>query len=191
MSEHDSRFQSLADISKTLENEYVTPEDAWNGSPFAWIRGRASRQVGKIGEQLVSRWLEDAGFRVERSPDSQADRIVEKLRVEVKLSTLWKTGTYTFQQLRDQSYDCAVCLGISPFSAHCWILPKAEILYHWRESGNIPSQHGGKGATDTAWFKVDPAAPPPWLTPFGGTLNEAVHRLSQLIDQATDRRRPR
>ncbi len=26
----------------------------------------------------------------------------------------------------------AVCLGISPFDAHCWVLPKAEIVDRWR-----------------------------------------------------------
>ena len=44
---------------------------------------------------------------------------------------------YKFQQLRDQNYEFAICLGISPFSAHCWVLPKAEIMDRWRDLPRI------------------------------------------------------
>ena len=63
-----------------------------------------------------------------RSTDSECDRVIEGLRVEIKGSTRWKTRGFKFQQLRDQRYDVAICLGISPFDAHCWTIPKEVIV---------------------------------------------------------------
>ena len=83
-----------------------------------------SRKKGKIGEELASKYLEKKGFRVTRSPDVEADRIIAGKRAEIKMSTLWEGGFYKFQQLRDQNYDFAICIGISPFDVHCWVLPK-------------------------------------------------------------------
>jgi len=180
MQNEDLEFGILAALASSLKDEYAGVDDMWEGSPFAWIRARPSRQVGKIGEQLVAGWLAARGFNVTRSPDSEADRVVENKRVEIKFSTLWKSGSYKFQQLRDQNYDIAICLGISPFSAHCWVLEKSEILHQWREVGNLQSQHGGAKGTDTAWLTVDPTWIPDWLSPWGGTLQDAFQVLSKL-----------
>ena len=98
------------------------------------------------------------------------------------MSTLWKSGSYKFQQLRDQDYSFAVCLGISPRDAHCWVLPKDVILSHWRE-GDIRTQHGGSTGRDTAWLSVDPNAIPQWLRNWGGTLSTAVRVIAQISKQ--------
>lgn len=102
----------LATIAGTLENDYVRvgSTDPWAGSPFAWIRTRPSRQVGKLGEQLVAGWCAAKGLDVTRSSNSEADRVIAGRRVEIKLATLWASGVYTLQQLRDQDYEFAVCL---------------------------------------------------------------------------------
>ncbi len=122
----DSNVQLLATIAATLQQEYVsTGVDPWLQSPFAWIRTLRSRRIGKVGEQLVSEWCEANGFKVTRSPDTEADRLIGGRRVEIKFSTLWDSGVYKFQQIRDQNYEYVVCLGISPFDAHCWIIPKS------------------------------------------------------------------
>jgi hypothetical protein len=177
---YDPDIRILAGIATSLEADYIAVDEDWKGSPFAWIKTRPSRQVGKIGEQLVAGWLAARGFNVARSPDSDADRLVENKRVEIKFSTLWKNGSYKFQQLRDQNYDIVVCLGISPFDAHCWILEKSEILRQWHETGNMQSQHGGAAGNDTAWITASPSAPPAWLQPHGGKLGEAMRVLSEL-----------
>ena len=44
---------------------------------------------------------------------------------------LWQTGTYKFQQIRNQNYRFVVCLGISPHDAHCWIIPKNVLMELW------------------------------------------------------------
>jgi len=175
----DSEVRVLAGISATLQAEYTQPDDAWVGSPFAWIKTRPSRQVGAIGEKLVAGWLAARDFSVSRSKNSDADRIIEEKRVEVKFSTLWTNKpVYRFQQFRDQEYDFVICLGVSPFDAHCWAIDKAEILHRWRVTGEIPSQHAG--GVETAWLSVEPGDPPDWISAHGGTLRSGLARVSDL-----------
>ena len=170
----DPEVRALAAISATLQVGYEVDDLMWEGSPFGWMKRRPSRQVGAIGEKLVAGWLAAKDFDVARSPDSEADRLINGHRIEVKFSTLWATGVYKFQQLRDQNYEFAICLGVSPFSAHCWALPKPEIMDRWQRGDGITTQHGGAAGSDTAWLSVVPDDPAPWLSDFGGTLGAAA-----------------
>jgi len=173
----DRDVQILVGIAGTLRADYVDPEDAerWRNSPFAWIRAKPSRQKGKIGEQLVAGWCAAKGFDVVRSPDSEADRIIQGKRVEIKLSTLWKSGVYKFQQFRKQNYDYGICLGLSPFTGHCWVISKSVLRRH--VIGHTP-QHGGRRGSDTAWLSFATAEPPAWLGECGGTLAQAARIIS-------------
>ncbi len=161
----------LVDIVTALEVEYVEGESAWIGSPFAWIKTRPSRQVGAIGEKIVAAILEIDGHSVARSPDSDADRVVDGHRLEIKFSTLWRNGGYKFQQIRDQNYEAAICFGVSPQEAHLWYFPKA-VLYDY-VIGHT-GQHGGSTGQDTAWIHIDPNQPPTWAEPWGGSLDEGL-----------------
>jgi hypothetical protein len=169
----DPEVQLLAAVAATLKQDYIREGavDPWVNSPFAWIRTLKSRQIGKIGEQLVSGWCAAKGFDVTRSPDSDADRIIGGRRMEIKFSTLWEAGGYTFQQIRNQNYEYAICLGISPFDAGCWVIPKDVLLER------LPHQHGGAAGTDTRWLQFPASAPPDWLSDFGGTLGDAFEVL--------------
>ena len=173
----DPNLSQLISAANTLKVEYIRDGDAdpWAGSPFAWIRCLPSRQVGKIGEQLVDRWCSGNCLPVQRSPDSEADRVICGKRVEIKFSSLWKSGTYTFQQIRDQNYDSVIGLGISPFDAHCWIIDKATLREHVID--HTP-QHRGRAGTDTFWLSVDPKNPHDWLRPYGGSLAQAMGILN-------------
>ena len=124
----DPDVQLLAAIASTLRADYEKVDLSWEGSPFEWVKTRPSRQVGKIAEDLVAGWLAAKGFNVSRCTDSDADRVIESKRVEIKSSTLWRNGQYKFQQIRDQNYDIAICLGISPFEAHCWVIEKSVLM---------------------------------------------------------------
>jgi hypothetical protein len=75
-------------------------------------------------------------------------------------------GNYRFQQIRDQNYDFAICLGLSPFDAHCWTIPKAELM-----------QSEGR---DTSWLTINPADAYVWLGTFGGRLGDAARVLARL-----------
>ena len=99
----DPDVQLLAGIATMLQVDYPENDD-WAGSPFAWIKQRPSRQVGKIGEQLVSGWCAAKGLSVGPSGDTEADKVIQGQRVEIKFSTLWKSGLFKFQQIRDQDY---------------------------------------------------------------------------------------
>lgn len=173
----DQETKILASISASLKNEYVDPaENEWRGSPFAWILSRrSSRQRGKIGEQLIAGWCAARDLNVERSPDSDADRLIEGRRVEIKFSTLWSGGNYVFQQIRDQNYDYLLCLGISPFAAHAWLMKKSEIPFR-----KLSHQHGGRRGKDTWWLSVNPQDMPAWLNEFGGSLSSALKILKSL-----------
>lgn len=181
----DAEVRLLASHSRELQSKYVEDCSAWEGSPFAWIKKRSSREIGAIGEKLVSQYLASKGFEIESSPDSKADRLVDGVRAEIKFSTLWKRGIYKFQQLRDQNYEFVICLGISPFDVHCWVLPKTAIMRKW-ESGEIGPQHGGQAGQDTAWLTVSPDNVPEWLQAFGGRLSEAIVHVARIT-----KRRPR
>ena len=168
----DPEVRLLSTIAETLKQDYVkdTTEDPWADSPFAWIKTKPSRQVGKIGEQLVAGWCAAKGLDVIGAGDSEADRVIGGRRVEIKFSTLWESGVYKFQQLRDQSYEFAICLGVSPFDAHCWVISKEVLRQH--VIGHTP-QHTGKGGTDTFWLSFDVSNPPEWLRSCGGRLADA------------------
>ncbi len=180
---HDPEVTRLVEIANRLEHRYIDDRDTWDGSPFKWIRGGlASRRKGVVFEELVSEWCATKGLHVTKSPDSDADRIIAGLRVEIKGSTLWKGGTYRFQQVRNQNYRILLCLGISPYDAHCWVIPKGDVMELWDE-GKITSQHGGSGGSDTAWIAVNPTSPPDWIRPYGGTLSQGFAQFQSLISQ--------
>ncbi len=160
-------------IKGDLEKNYVT----WNGSPFEWILKLPSGSKGKLGKHLIYQWCALKGLAVGRSPDSEADMLINGHRVEVKFSTLWKEGTYRFQQIRDQNYEYSVCLGISPFNAHCWVISKTVLKKY--VIGHM-GQHTGTSGKETAWFSVNPNNPPEWLITYGGTLNRAFIVLKAL-----------
>ncbi len=152
--------------------ESATP---WAGSPFEWIMSLASRSRGKAGEELAAAWLRRIGMTVALPRNSGHDRLVSNVPIEVKLSTLWQSGQYVFQQLRDQDYAYALLMGISPNTVSMWLPSKAAAFDH-----AIP-QHGGVTGTDTRWLRFDATAPPPWLSSYGGTLEQCAEVVRQSL----------
>ncbi len=172
-------FSRLVLAANRLALEYAEDSARWAGSPLEWLKNiSSSRRKGKAIEMLIERWLSSESFDVRPSGDSEADRLIGGRRVEIKGSTLWENGTYKFQQIRNQRYDFLICLGLSPFEAHCWVLPKELAL---REA---TPQHGGSRGRDTFWITVDPKSPEGWLRPRNGDLDEAL----TLIQEATESR---
>ena len=68
-------------------------------------------------------------------------------RIEIRMSSLWKSGGFKLQQIRDQDYGFCLCLGISPFDAQAWSLPKSVLRQY--VIGHM-GQHSGAAVTDTA-----------------------------------------
>ncbi len=177
----DPEVAYLAALAGTLQADYVGEKETsmWSGSPFYWIKSRPSRQIGTIGEALAAGWAASKGFDVQKPLNSDHDRRIAGLKVEVKFSTLWTDNEiFKFQQLRDQDYEYALLLGVSPFDAQAWFVPKAELSYN-RPPALVP-QHGGAAGRDTRWLSFTAATPPAWLGEFGGRLA----RVRELIEAA-------
>ncbi|MDR0848696.1 MAG: hypothetical protein LBN10_06605 [Propionibacteriaceae bacterium] len=170
----DPEVALLAALSSTLEKDYVdTVPSPWRGSPFEWIQTRPSRQKGAIGEALVAGWAAAKGFDVARTGDSDADRLIAGMRIEIKYSNLWSDiGSYKFQQIRDQRYEYCFCLGLSPFEAHAWFIPKPVLMGELKQG--LSPQHGGQEGHDTRWLSFLAEHPPAWLEPYGGTLTQVA-----------------
>ena len=178
----DPEVQLLAALAAGLRSEYETKEDLiWSQSPFGWIKGQASRRRGAIGEKLVAGWCAARDINVLRSPDAEADRILEGFRTEIKFSTLWANQSYKFQQIRDQDYQLLVCLGVSPFAAHAWVFEKEFLVSNTGLVAGLSHQHGGVEDRDTAWLSVSPTAVHPWMDAYGGDLRTAMRRLQTLV----------
>lgn len=172
----DPDVRLVVELAADKEASYTESDSMWAGSPFRWIKARPSRQIGKIGEELVADWCSSKGFKVERSRDSDADRIISGHRVEIKFSTLWtENKIYKFQQIRDQNYDFCFCIGVSPFDVHAWLIPKTALRKDRPPS--FGPQHGGSSGTDTKWLSFEADSPPPWLKPFGGQLSDVAKIL--------------
>lgn len=175
-------YDILTKIAGTLHLSYSEKDAAkqqeWENSPFKWFAfDLTSRQKGAAGENLVAEFLTHHGFSVSKSPDSEADLVVDSHRVEVKCSTLWENGIYNFQQIRDQNYNILFCLGISPHDAHVWVVRKRDIK--WNE---ISGQHKGKHAKDTWWIKFSPSqCPHTWLRPQNGDITRVCQELRSVL----------
>jgi len=174
-------YKILREISKEICRSYEEKEKAkrevWADSPFeSFALDLTSRQKGAAGERIVAEFLKQQGFSVSKSPDSEADLVVNSKRVEVKCSTLWEGGIYKFQQIRDQDYSILFCLGISPHEAHAWVARKADI--DWDE---ISGQHKGKEAKDTSWTGFAPSqCPHTWMRPQTGNLTKVCGELRKI-----------
>lgn len=174
MSEPDLLSSFLAANDAAQEELGVADEvNKWMDSPFQWVMMLPSRSRGKAGEVLVTTWLRGLSYRVEKAQGSQYDRLLEGHSIEIKFSTLWKSGEYVFQQIRPaQEYEHVFALGISPSSVSAWLIPKAVAVAH-----SVP-QHGGAAGKDTLWLRIRASSPPAWMDDYGGTLPriEAVIR---------------
>lgn len=166
MSPYEALLQANGDAQVQMGR--ADAEDPWAGSPFEWLMRLPSRSRGRAGELIVESWLDGLGFQVSPPTNSGHDRTISRRKVEIKFSTLWGSGEYVFQQLRDQDYEVAVLLGVSPSIAHCWAVPKQEAF------GRAVPQHGGAAGRDTKWLRIKAAALPAWMSEYGGELEEVI-----------------
>lgn len=170
MSSADVHYEAFLAANQDAQVEMGVRDAAtpWAGSPFEWVMSLASRSRGKAGEKLAEAWLRRLGLSVSPPRSSEHDRIVNGVPIEIKFSTLWRSGQYVFQQLRDQDYLHVLLLGLSPHEVSIWMPPKMDAFE------NAIPQHGGKSGTDTRWLRFDASAPPAWLEPFGGSLADGA-----------------
>lgn len=172
------RVRRLAVLSEMLAAEEPEEIGEWDASPFGWLRRLPSRSMGARGERLVSAWCESLGYSVRPTGDSEADRMIEGRRVEIKLSTRWSDGRFVFQQIRDQRYDFMICVGLHPFDAAIWIIPKDVLM---SEPEGVRPQHAGRAGRDTWWLNVSATEPYAWMHEWGGSLARAETVLARIF----------
>jgi hypothetical protein len=160
----------LAATASYIQKDLEEQNDLWKNSPFEWILQLPARKKGKLARQLVASWLATKGISYELSGDSSETLVINKYRFAIKFSTIWATRLYKFQQIRSEGFDYVICLGISPFNAHCWIFDRAYAIK------NAKKQH----ATEY-WMTINPEQPQDWVQGYGGTLDQAYSRLKYLI----------
>lgn len=177
MHKTNTDFDLLASAANYIKKDIEKDRSEWHGSPFEWVLNLPTGSKGSLGKRLVKQWCALKELAVDRSPDSDADMLINGHRVEIKFSTLWKTGIYKFQQIRDQNYEYSILLGVSPFEAHCWVVSKLILKQH--VIGHL-GQHTGLGGQETAWLSVNPNDPPSWLIKCGGNLEDAYKVLKSL-----------
>jgi hypothetical protein len=164
----DEHLKKFIEVTNGLSEKYAKHLEGWMDSPFSWILTLPSRTRGAVGEEIVATWLVSNGCKVARAGQSGFDRIVNNVNIEIKFSTLWKSGGFKFQQLRDQDYAYVFCLGVSPATVQAWLIPKAIAWEH------ATPQHGGAIGKDTKWLCFQADSPPKWMSDYGGSLAEAL-----------------
>jgi 16S rRNA G966 N2-methylase RsmD len=166
-------FVMLAAIANYLQEDLEEDGDLWKNSPFEWILKLPPGKKGKLGGHLVESWLASKGIQIEVTKNPGKILLINGFRFATKFSTLWMNGSYKFQQIRPNGYDYVICLGISPFDAHCWIFERNYIIEHAKP------QHKGTKIADY-WIEITPYQPQEWTKGYGGTLDKAYRNLKSL-----------
>ena len=140
--------------SNTL-NELTHDKTAewWDGSLFESFRMITNpRTKGKIGEKLVSDVMEQLGSKIERSKDSNFDRIIDGHRTEIKVSTAWECtqNKFRWSQIRDQPYDRIIFAGVNPNEVKLSWATKQDLIDNVFNEKHI--QHSG---LDIWWVSTD------------------------------------
>ena len=176
-------YRSRADLDhlsqalQALEARYPGTQ-AWDDSPHKWVLSLASASKGSVGRQLAMDWGRSLGITLKQvSIDKQIYLELDDVRIQVKFSTLWDSGYYRFQQIRDKDYDFCLCLGVAPFDMNSWLIPKAALdIYVIGSKG----QHTGAGSGETWWLEASPTGQEQWLEDFGGQLADVGMELQRL-----------
>ena len=166
--------------------KYEESKINWKDSEFKWVKDICLPiQRGDISKQFLFKLIKYGNFQsVEEVGSSRKNLIsINDVRIQVKASLLWGKGgrssAYKFQQIRDDDYKILICFGLSPHSAHCWVIEKSSIIDsdgNWLE-GRIGKQH----SKDSRWLGINPDSVPIWLKPLGGDLDKALEVLKETM----------
>ena len=169
-----AEFRMLASTASYLQQEFEEISNFWKNSPFEWVLQLPARKKGVLARRIVAAWCASKGINPERGGDSSETMIFSGIRIAIKFSTLWTTGIYQFQQIKSTGYEHIICLGISPYEAHCWVIPRAAAIQHGKP------QHKVANAAEY-WLMVNPQNIPEWLHDYGGSLDHAIKVLKKIV----------
>ena len=166
--EPDPEFLFLATRASNLQEGIEEKYDTWKSSPFEWISQLPARTKGKVARELLTKWFEHNGLVVNKIKDSSESIEINNKEYAIKFSTLWSSNIYKFQQIKIEGPNNIICFGLSPFTAHCWIVSKDLAIQ------NGKPQHRGSGNSEY-WISVDPLDIPDWIINYGGNLEQATN----------------
>lgn len=92
MATQNDEFDFLASIANHIKGDFIPPDDPWKDSKLAWIKTISPGSRGKLGVSLVRAWCGAKGLSIDLTGDPEADLLINKHRVEMKFSTLWRDG---------------------------------------------------------------------------------------------------
>ena len=142
----------------------------YNGSPFQIYKQMSSKKKGARFEGIVQEYCTNLGYKVTKPDNSDHDRKINNIKVEIKGSMLWSNPQFfRWQQLRPhQDYDVVIFLAIFPQQIEFYGCTKQDIKDHLEiqdEKGNwIHNQHGGlKVNSGTFFLDSDGLTIPTWF----------------------------
>jgi site-specific DNA-methyltransferase (adenine-specific) len=166
-------FDFITSTARYFRSEIEEISDQWQDSPLGWMYKLAPGKKGSLAKKIITVWCASKGLDVQHTSVKDIDLFINGLRFVVKLSFLWENGAYKFQQIKDNGYDNLICLGISPFDAHCWVFERTYVIK------NATPQHKSSMSTDY-WIAINPNKTEEWANNFGGTLGQAYQILKNV-----------
>ena len=151
----------------------------WKDSLFENLKNLSSRAKGAKGEHLVAEAMSALGhhspFKKDGKPykpkgsGTDFDLFINRLKIEVKLSTAWDEtpSKFKWQQLRSmQDYDRVVFVGVNPNQFDMWWCTKKDLEKHIFNKSEY-RQHAGKdGDQDLYWISTEGSTNiPSWFRP--------------------------
>ena len=168
-----SRMRTLLD--ELIQHRLMLrPGALWAGSPFEWLRRKPFGEAAAFAIAVAVGYCAAWYLNVSRKSAEVEDRLIEGRRLSFTFSFLSQTGSYEFCDITDRNYDYLTCIGISPFDAHCWLIPKDLVRQHI--IGRLP-QCGWRNGRDSFRLSFAPNDPPDWLRDCGGKLRDAFRIL--------------
>lgn len=170
-------FEYLKEVLCRLEAQHPGTQE-WDESPFKWVLPLPPATKGAIGRELVRIWAYSLGvFPRQVIKNNQIYLDLNGIMIQVKFSTLWDSGYYRFQQIRDRDYDYCLCFGLAPMDMNAWLIPKEALDLHVI---GTKGQHTGAGSDETWWLEISPTIQEPWLSDFGNQLADVGEGLKDL-----------
>ena len=154
-------------------------ECPYSGTSFEVYKNLSSKKKGKYFELIVKEYLRSKGYKISKPFTTDHDVVVnDTLKLEVKGSLLWGTGThFKWQQIRtNQDYDVICFLAVYPDGIKLFGATKQNVikaLVFQDEQGFWPyNQHGGKKKNSgTFAFDAKPNELPDWFQPLENLLS--------------------
>lgn len=144
------------DVCQELEDN--KDSDIYTDSVFKNLKDLSSKKKGKYFEQLYAEYKLSQGVIVTKPENSDHDRIVDGLKVEIKGSFIWSNAnSFRWQQIRTgQDYDVVVFIAIYPDRVEFYQADKETVKRNVEvqdAKGNwIHNQHGGKTVNSGCFF---------------------------------------